>query len=347
MKLKLKQLKPNPHKSSINNGKLNETQVKKILANMEKLGLMGSIPVIKKGENYYLVHSHHRVEALKRKYGVNYEVECTLHDFDDEQMLRGMVIENLTQRGNDFREEMENVVAIKKWLEKTVVTSRNNRDSLGRINNARITKGIGVRQISDFLQGALDMKKISELLNIKKNIPENLLEETSKGELNYTQIATLARLEDKEEINDLAEALKKSEEQRVREQVKQIMKYKETDEDIKKQVRSGELDIARIEDAETIKELKETYKEGKNSDDEDIKFVRATEIVHTYRVELQAFMDEASKAVYKIKQWKRLKYNWFDDSSRQDMQSLINSCKRTLAGMLEEVDKLESSLEVN
>ena len=80
MKLKLSELNPNPFKKEINGGKLKEETIKKIQANIEEIGLMGSIPIFKKDDKYFLVAGHHRVEALKRTFGKDYEVEVTLHD---------------------------------------------------------------------------------------------------------------------------------------------------------------------------------------------------------------------------------------------------------------------------
>jgi len=55
MELKLKELNSNPFKKEINGGKLNEKIVKKIKAHLKELGLMGSLPVFKKDEKYYLI----------------------------------------------------------------------------------------------------------------------------------------------------------------------------------------------------------------------------------------------------------------------------------------------------
>jgi len=102
MKLKISQLKPNPFKKNINSGKLDEETIKKIQSNMEELGLMGSLPVFKKGDKYYLINGHHRQEALKRQFGKDFEVQVTVHNYSEENVLRGMVVENLTQRADEL-----------------------------------------------------------------------------------------------------------------------------------------------------------------------------------------------------------------------------------------------------
>ena len=94
MKLKINDLNPNPFKKEINKGKLNREQLDSIKSNIKELGLMGSLPIFKKDNNYYLVAGHHRLQALKEVYGKDFEVECTLHNYDTENILRGKDILN-------------------------------------------------------------------------------------------------------------------------------------------------------------------------------------------------------------------------------------------------------------
>jgi len=99
MKLKLNELNPNPFKKDINEGKLSEEQLDKIISNLGELGLMNSIPIVQRNTKYYLVNGHHRIEALKRKYGKDFEIDVTLHKYNDDQLLRGMIVENLNTKG--------------------------------------------------------------------------------------------------------------------------------------------------------------------------------------------------------------------------------------------------------
>ena len=52
MKLKLKQLKPNPYKKMINEGKIHQEQVDRLKTNLDELGLMGAFPIVKRKNNY-------------------------------------------------------------------------------------------------------------------------------------------------------------------------------------------------------------------------------------------------------------------------------------------------------
>ena len=121
MKLKVSSIKPNPFKKQIGGGKLNPDTVLKIRSNLKELGLMGSIPIFKKGKSYYAVSHHHRIEAVKQELGKDFEVEAVVHDYNEEQVLRGMAVENLTQRNSDdIKEVVENLVMIRKFLKNNV-----------------------------------------------------------------------------------------------------------------------------------------------------------------------------------------------------------------------------------
>ena len=122
-------LKPNPFKKNISNGELNREQIDKIKSNIKELGLMGSIPIFKKDNEYFLIAGHHRVEALKQVYGKDYEVEVTLNNYNEDQVFKGMVIENITQRSNNFNELNENIVAIESYLNSKPEIMQRLRDS--------------------------------------------------------------------------------------------------------------------------------------------------------------------------------------------------------------------------
>ena len=269
MKIKLSELNHNPYKIQINEGKLNEEQIEKLSKNLDELGLMGSIPIVQRDKKYFIVNCHHRVEALKRKFGNDFQVEVTLHDYDDSQLLQGMVIENLTQRNNDFREELENVNAVKHFLESKSQCVRTS-DTL---NIEKGKKGFqdvpgDARSISDFLNDTISKSRVAELLRISKNIPETIiLESTNKqgefkeGQLRYDQLVSLSKLEDTEEINDLANALKISHNQRVLDHRGFIKSYIDAPLEIKKQIRQGTLDIADIEEATIVYTRDNEYEE--------------------------------------------------------------------------------------
>ena len=184
MKVKLSELKPNPFKKEINGGKLNEEIITRIKSNIKELGLMGSLPVFKKDGEYYLVAGHHRVQALKEVYGKDFEVEVTLHNYSDENVLRGMVVENLTQRSDELVEVTANLNAIRKWLKD------NQPRSTVEHGQARTSKGTfdsesgSTRDIYSWLNKngeVMSIGKISEYLKVYDNLDRSLLKKTIKS----------------------------------------------------------------------------------------------------------------------------------------------------------------------
>lgn len=271
MKIKLSQLKPNPFKKEIHEGKLSQDQVNRIKANIKELGLMGAFPIFQRGSEYFLIAGHHRQEALRQIYGNNFEVECIVHDYDDDKVLRGMIVENLTQRNDDFKENVENLVAIRKWLQKNECLlheqSSKKLDSKGREN--RQQEAGSIRHISDWLNKngeVMSPTSIHEHLSVHDRLDKELfdkVEKTHKGDatkrkddnvLSKTQAILLSSIEDKKEQKELATIMineKKKDNSEatgsaVRSQGKQISAYKKADEDIKEQVREGKIELKEV-----------------------------------------------------------------------------------------------------
>ena len=272
MKIKINQLKPNPFKKQIAKGRLDEDQVKRIMSNMKELGLMGALPVFKKGNDYHLINGHHRTEALKRQFGKNHEVEVVVHNYSEEQVLRGMIVENLTQRANDFKEEVENLKAIKGYLKKNVaVQPLNTKRKDGQdLRPQNISEQGSIRDIISWLNKngeVMSIGKISSLLKIEDKLDPELYDRvekashaggTKEGETIGVKDATaLSSIEDKEEQKDMAKALLDTREQHGNRKNKNITLYKNAPEEVKQQVRSGAIDLADIELAIVNHNLKE------------------------------------------------------------------------------------------
>jgi hypothetical protein len=264
MKLKLSELNPNPFKKEINGGKLKEATIKKIQANIKELGLMGSIPVFKKDGEYFLVVGHHRVEALKRELGKNFEVEVTLHNYSDENILRGMVVENITQRSDEPFEVSENLAVIRKYL-MSVQTLDNHKklDSKGREN--RQEEAGSVRNISNWLNSngeVMSKSKIDEYLKVYDNLDRSLFKKTivtegaqkEEGEISIEEAKTLARL-DKKDQKEMQNILEKTGLD-YKEKSKLVTGYINSPEDLKQKVLKEEIDIKDI----PIENLKEKIK---------------------------------------------------------------------------------------
>lgn len=286
MNVKLKDIHPNPYKYRIGNGKLNQEQVERLKASISELGHMGNIPCVKIKSKIYQVSHHHRLEALRQLYGEDCDVGIELKDYSDEQLFRGMVNENLTQRMGDFREETDNCLAISEFLienkilfdnnkEETAVLSQDSHLSDGRNKPEQNKPQYGsVRQVERWINKfcqedslILSFQRISDLIRLKVNLPQDLYDEvilTHKGPLSRrgevlskTQGLYLATPEfDDDEKRDLAKVLKCSREARVRKQSSLLAVYKKAPEFIKEDVRKQRIDLADIEDEIDRQKLK-------------------------------------------------------------------------------------------
>jgi hypothetical protein len=249
MKLKLSELKPNPFKKEINKGKLNEEIIQRIKSNIKELGLMGSLPIFKKEEEYYLIAGHHRVQALKETFGNNFEVEVTLHNYSNENILRGMVVENLTQRSDELLEVGENLNAIRNYLiaSSTVETARDKFHKGKRYQ-------VGIKEIYSWLNKngeVMSIGKISQYLRIYDNLDRKLLEIThsnldkkEEDVVNVREAIALSRLDKKEQpmmkrLLDKADVSSDT-------KLKLVTLYKNSPEEIKERIRKGELDIKEL-----------------------------------------------------------------------------------------------------
>lgn len=268
MKLKLSELNANPFKKEINGGKLNKAQVDKIKSNLEELGFMGSLPVFKKNNEYFLISGHHRKQALIEVFGDDYLVEVDIKDYTEEQIFKGMVIENLTQRGGEFAETKNNLLAIENYL-------NNNPEILTRLRESRKREGKNEGMKTEYKNKAvakdvcywIDKEKneiiyhdeVTNYLNIAHVLVNELQDVIEKKHdkpqserdnpdtINYSQAVILSKFDDYQEQMDLVKQLKESPEQRVREQAKLISIYKDASDSIKQQIRNQELDISDIE----------------------------------------------------------------------------------------------------
>lgn len=261
MKLKVCDIKPNPYKKEINGGRLNKEQVERIKSNMKELGLMGSIPVVKIGEDYHAVNGHHRLQALKEVYGKEFEIEVTMHKYNDEQLLRGMVIENLSQRSGEFREETENLKMIRNYLIKKNNCSHHEQ----KLKSIKVGRPEGleagsVRDIAKWLNLSGEVMaegKIGQLLRISDKLAPELQEKIVKlkaGDkemdkepvLKYASARALTAIDSHEEQKKVFNALKKSREKVADEQVKLISAYVESPQSVKDKVVEGKIDFADI-----------------------------------------------------------------------------------------------------
>jgi len=270
MKLKINELNANPFKVSINKGKLNEETIKKIQSNLKELGLMGALPVFKKEGKYYLIAGHHRVEAVKRTFGSKYEIEVTLHNYSEDNILRGMVIENLTQRADELIEVTDNLNVVREYLKKNVaVQCLNSKRKDGQDSRPQNIQDVGsIRNIADWLnqQGeVMSIGKIYAFLRVHDNLDKSLLKQaikvaggrTEEKNISIEDAKNLARVEKKDQIiiKDVLDETGLD----YREKAKLITEYNSAPEEIKEKIKSKEIPIAEIREEVIEKQITESH----------------------------------------------------------------------------------------
>jgi hypothetical protein len=278
MKVKLKDLHRNPYKKWINNGRLNPKQIEKLKPNIKELGLMSSIPVVKRKGKLHLVSHHTRVWVLKDIHGLEHEVEVDLKDYTDAQLFKGMIIENLTQRTGESREEMENCVAVESFLNENLEElsklrdarrlPRKKRKHLDKQNPKATHKDIAFW--IDPTEKVLSHDKVRNNLLIAKKLHPKLQDKVKKKEISPTIALKLSELDDKEQQIDVAKALKKCPEINVKEKSDLIKKYKIAPKDVKISIRKGDKNLVDIDapnkiDTDIIPNFDERFEQTKEN----------------------------------------------------------------------------------
>jgi len=361
MKLKIKELNANPFKKEINKGKLDEDTIKKIQNNIKELGLMGSLPIFKKDNKYYLVAGHHRVEALKRVFGKNYEIDVDLKNYNEDQILRGMIVENLTQRDNEHNEETSNILAIKKYLlENKMLLGKDGKfihPTVGQMKSSREDGRGGktdeygsISQISLWLdKGSGDVmrkSKIGDLIQVYKELSPELRKrihkvgggKAPKDVVTVKQATELVRVtKDHKEQEELWGSMKK-EDGRPHEL---LIKYKEAPEEIKEKVRKGDIDLKDVEEATIDVQIKQSNKEGH------------TEFIPNFETRLKDFGYNVAKLEQQVAIFRKVfasnnfysKYKMLGNKEKKFLDNSIYDIRKRVKKCYDEVEFFISKIE--
>jgi len=262
MKMKqvlVSKIKPNPFKRFINNGKLNEFIIEKLIEGYNQTTFHENLCARenKKGE-VELIYGHHRLEAVKRVYGNNHKIFLRIYsekEFSDEKMLIDMVRENITQRDTDFHDKKEAIVLAYKWLQTKSKTVKQ-FDSLSRKGGRGKVEEDSYRSVAKFLskQGkTINHETVRQYLNIEFKLNKEIKSKIEKLSSPYGKSINVAVWQgevlsrfDKKEQKNLLKAMQKSSEQR-RDKVKILLnQYKNSPNEIKKKVQNGKIALQDI-----------------------------------------------------------------------------------------------------
>lgn len=182
MKIKVKDLEFNPFRN-INLVPIDSTTVEKLKESIEDLGLWAGMtarphPTIK--GKYQIPFGHHRLVAIKEL--EIEEIDISIQEISDFNMVLMMVQENMTQRGVSVEMINGTVREVKDFLDGEIAKYKNWTEAQGsdllksigqdwsdRDFTKRKNEGVGENLISRFLKGSIPQWRIAEALDIIKN----------------------------------------------------------------------------------------------------------------------------------------------------------------------------------
>jgi ParB-like chromosome segregation protein Spo0J len=253
MKLKIWELRSNPFKSYINDGKLNDER----LAVMEESIEHGTLPehfIARRHDGRYeLTSGHHRIEALKKKKGKDYEVDVTIVNFSDEQMLVDMVRENITQRDTDFHDKREGIVLARAWLQSGASAVKQFHNiAKGKKGFQPIAQEDSCRSIAQFLSKngkAVSYRTVCNYIKINDGLSKELLQSVGE-DISFKDALALSGIEEEEEQKKLKEIIDDKEISNGEDRMALINLYKTLPDDLQEQVLSNKVDLESIKDVE-------------------------------------------------------------------------------------------------
>jgi hypothetical protein len=117
---KISEVLPNPHRASIGGGALHPEKITVLVDSMRANGVWDGWPVRRNAEGRLeMVGSTHRLQAARQLYGGKHVLRFQLVNYDDGEMLRGMIDENLAgaeSKNLPVREQADYVATARLFL---------------------------------------------------------------------------------------------------------------------------------------------------------------------------------------------------------------------------------------
>lgn len=154
MKVKIKDLKPNPHRD-MKNYPINPEKIESLKNSIEQTGFWDNILARKNNGSLEIAYGHHRLQVLKELYEPEHEVDIPIKEIDDSTMLRIMANENDESWGTSPKIINETVRVTKQYLEE-------HPETIGKKTAPR--GGFGREAISKFLNGNWNEVKVGYAL---------------------------------------------------------------------------------------------------------------------------------------------------------------------------------------
>jgi len=171
MKVKLKELKPNPFKRYINGGVLNPQKIELLKESINKDGFWAGIMFREVGGEKQIPYGHHRLESAKQVKGGNFEIDIPCQDFTDEQMVRMLANENSMQNEEYAIYQVDTVVMTQNYLKEF-------RPQRERKSNGRPPEIGSIEHISEFLgEKNWQKTKVAQYLRMKASLAPKLMKD--------------------------------------------------------------------------------------------------------------------------------------------------------------------------
>lgn len=119
MRVKLKDIRPNPFRD-FSLYPIDQDQVQRLKQSMDSLGFFSGVTLRRADGAYEMAAGHHRKEAAAQA-GIE-EVDAVVDTYSDEEMVKIMMVENMTQRGHNAASVLDSVAAHCKLLAKDILS---------------------------------------------------------------------------------------------------------------------------------------------------------------------------------------------------------------------------------
>lgn len=160
MKVKIKDLKPNPFRN-IENYPINSDKVDKLKRSIEETGFWDNVIARSKDGDIQIAYGHHRLRALHEVYTPDFQIEVPIKDLSDEIMFKVMANENMA--------EWDSSIAV---IDETVMGARENLPKFRKID-----KYFSAKEVAKFL--SWDYHTVQEAFTRLNDIEDKILDKDS------------------------------------------------------------------------------------------------------------------------------------------------------------------------
>lgn len=285
--IQLNKIKPNPFKKFIKDGELDEEVISKLMEGYEQTTFHVNFKARNNNnEDVELIYGHHRLEAAKRFFGEKHEIKLDVYSYDefsDEKMLLDMVRENLTQRGEDYKDMADSVIIAKKWLKGELKFDK-------KLKTEPKPLTVGAKEIAQFLSSngkTISQAQVRKYLAIEEKLHQDLKDKVGRGtrsgavdegKIGFEVASELAGF-DKSEQKMLHKHLEKAEVNKDKAR-KMLVEYKHASKEIKQEVKRGKIKLEDVPIEKFKAKIKEKAEKFKKKDlkSKDLKkFIREGE----------------------------------------------------------------------